>query len=339
MILVTGGTGLVGSHLLYYITQKHEHVRATYRSEKKIDTVKHVFSYYTENVDNQFSKIEWIQATLNDIPKLTNAFKDITHVYHCAAMVSFDPNDYYSLRKINIEGTANIVNLCISNDIKKLCYVSSVAAIGDSLVEKELTEDTPWNPEADHNLYAITKYGAELEVWRGAQEGLNAVIVNPGIIIGPGYWNSSSGRLIKKVYDGLKYYTNGISGYVDIDDVVKPMITLMESSITNERYILVSENLSFKSFAQNLAKALQVKPPTKEASKLLLGIAWRLDWLFYFFTRKQRKITKQNANSLTTDSYYSNTKIKRDLHYTFKPMTSSVSEVSQLFLKDFSPSR
>ena len=337
MILVTGGTGLVGSHLLYYLTQKHNCVRATYRSEKKIETVKHVFSYYSKDVESQFSKIEWIEATLNDIPKLTDAFKDITHVYHCAALVSFDPNDYYSLRKVNIEGTANIVNLCISNNIKKLCYVSSVAAIGDGSIKKELTEDTPWNPEADHSVYAITKYGAELEVWRGCQEGLNTVIVNPGIIIGPGYWNSSSGRLFKKVYSGIKYYTDSVSGYVDIDDVVKPMITLMESTIKNERYILVGENLSIKSFLENLASALKVKPPKKEASKLMLDIAWRLDWLSYFFTRKYRKITKQNVDSLTSHSYYSNKKIKTDLEYTFKAITASVLKVSQFFLKDLPP--
>ena len=338
MILVTGGTGLVGSHLLYYLTQQHDHVRATYRSEKKIDTVKHVFAYYTKDIDAQFSKIEWVKVTLNDIPKLTTAFISITHVYHCAALVSFDPNDYYTLRKINIEGTANIVNLCISNDIKKLCYVSSVATIGDSALKKMLTEETPWNPEADHSVYAITKYGAELEVWRGTQEGLDTIIVNPGIIIGPGYWSSSSGRLIKKVYNGLRYYTNGISGYVDIDDVIQPMINLMESSITNERYILVSENLSFKSFTQNLARALHVKPPEKEVSKLMLNIAWRLDWLSYFFTRKHRRLTKQNANAIISDNFYSNEKIKTDLDYTFKTITDSVVQVSQFFLKDY-PSR
>jgi len=317
MILVTGGTGLVGSHLLYYLTQQHDHVRATYRSDEKIKAAKHVFSYYTENLEAQFSKTEWIKATLNDIPKLTESFKGITHVYHCAALVSFDPNDYYILRKINIEGTANIVNLCISNGVKKT-----------------LTEETPWNPEADHSVYAITKYGAELEVWRGAQEGLETVMVNPGIIVGPGFWSSSSGLLFKTVHKGLSYFTKGVSGYIDIDDVVKPMIALMESSIKNERYILVAENLSFKSFALQLAKHLKVKPPRKEASKLLLNIAWRLDWLRYFFMRKTRKLTRQSVTSITNDSYYSNEKIISELEYRFKSIDASISQTCQFYLKD-----
>ena len=334
MILVTGGTGLVGSHLLYYLSKDHERIRATYRNESKIQKVKHVFSYYSDDSDALFSKIEWVEATLNDIPKLTQAFLNVTHVYHCAALVSFDPNDYQQLRKINIEGTANIINLCLANSIQKLCYVSSVAAVGDNTRNTHLTENTSWNPEIDHSVYAITKYGAELEVWRGSQEGLDVVIVNPGIIIGPGFWSSSSGRLIKRIYKGLRYYTNGVSGYVDIHDVVLPMIQLMNGHHSNERYILVSENLSFKTFAINVANQLQVTPPKKEASKLMLKLAWRLDWINYFFRRKYRKLTKQTVTTVTTDSYYSNEKIKDALDYSFCTIDASIEKTCRLFLND-----
>ena len=335
MILVTGGTGLVGSHLLFKLVKKGFKVRAIYRSKKKLDATKHVFSYYTTQVDELFSQIEWVEAHLNDIPALTIAFKDITRVYHCAALVSFDPNDYYRLRNVNIEGTANIVNLCLANSIEKLCYVSSIAAVGHGEPNDTIiNEETNWIPEENHNVYAITKYGAEIEVWRGVQEGLDAVIVNPGFIFGPGFWKTSSGSLFKKIHKGLSYYTTGVTGYVDIDDVVNSMLFLMESDIKNERYILVAENLSFKKFATKVAQEFGVRPPYKEVSKMQLQLAWRLDWLNHFLRRKRRKLPKQLANSIVKKHYYSNKKVIADLDLKFKLIDESISETCQFFLKD-----
>ncbi|NNK86978.1 MAG: NAD-dependent epimerase/dehydratase family protein, partial [Flavobacteriaceae bacterium] len=206
MILVTGGTGLVGSHILFNLCKKHSRIRAIYRSESKIDKVRHVFSYYTDDT-YLFDRIEWIACDLIDLPRLRSVFGGISEVYHCAALVSIDPADYQRLRKSNIEGTANIVNLCLEFKVTKLGYLSSVAALGGKDLDKPVTEESAWNPDGDHHVYAITKYGAELEVWRGIQEGLRAVIVNPGIIIGPGFWKSSSGALFTRVSRGMKYYT------------------------------------------------------------------------------------------------------------------------------------
>lgn len=334
MILVTGGTGLVGSHVLYYLCKANHRVRALYRNQKKLALVKNVFSYYSEDFEDLFNTIDWIHADLNDIPTLSEAFKDIETVYHCAALVSFDPNRYHELRKSNIEGTANIVNLCIANAVSKICFVSSIAAVGDDPNGLPATEETPWNSDADNNIYAITKYGAELEVWRGTQEGVDAIIVNPGIIIGPGFWRSSSGSLIKRIYKGLKYYTEGVSGYIDIHDVVQSMIQLMHSPIRNERYILVEDHLSFKDFAVKVAKTLKVRPPYKKASNFKLQIAWRLDWLNYFFKRKYRRLTKHNVRSITSNSYYDTAKIKSALNMNFKSMDQSITETCQYFLKD-----
>ena len=335
MILVTGGTGLVGSHLLFELVKKGHKVRATYRSKKKIDVAKHVFSYYTTQVDELFSKIEWVEAHLNDIPALTIAFKEVTKVYHCAALVSFDPNDYYALRRINIEGTANIVNLCLTHNIEKLCYVSSIAAIGQGeLNETIITENTNWISDDDHSVYAITKYGAEIEVWRGVNEGLDTVIVNPGFIFGPGFWNTSSGSVFKKIHKGLSHYTTGVTGYVDIFDVITAMTQLMESTIKNERYILISKNISFKEFALKAAQSLNVKPPEKEALNWHLQVAWRLDWLNYFMRRKRRKLTKQLASNLSKKFNYSNKKIIADLKLEFKPIDESISQTCQFFLSD-----
>jgi dihydroflavonol-4-reductase len=261
-------------------------------------------------------------------------------VYHCAALVSFEPNKYKTLRNVNISGTANIVNLCIHNKIKKLCYVSSIATIGHlNNPEKLIDEQTPWNPEADNNVYAITKYGAELEVWRGTQEGLDTVIVNPGIILGAGYWNGgSSGNLFKQIYNGMRYYANGITGYVDVWDVVNTMLLLMSSPIKNESFILVSENLSFKTFQTKTANALRVEPPNKEAKPWLLNMAWRIDWLTFKILGKRRSLSKQTAKSAVSVSKYDNSKLKSMMNFEFKPIDKSIQEICKLYLKDLAKS-
>ena len=190
MILVTGATGLVGSHLLLHLLQNGEEVRALYRNQENIQKTKALFQW--KNQSDLFEKINWFQGCITEIPSLEIAFQDIDYVYHCAAVISFNPNDEEILRKANIEGTANIVNFCLAKNIKKLCYVSSIAALGD-LQEHEniITEETEWNPEKPHSDYAITKYGAEMEVWRGQEEGLDSIVVNPGVILGPGFWQNA----------------------------------------------------------------------------------------------------------------------------------------------------
>ena len=336
MILVTGGTGLVGSHLLYDLITKGKKVRATYRRAHKLESTKHVFSYYSKNWEALYNTIEWIEADITDIPKLQDAFINITHVYHCAAFISFEPDKHRTLRQINIEGTANIVNLCVSHNIKKLCYVSSIAAIGQTNnPEKLITKQTSWNPEGDNSVYAITKYGAELEVWRGSQEGLDVIIVNPGIILGPGFWRSGgSGSLFKQIYKGPNFYTDGGSGYIDVLDVSDIMIQLMESDIKNERYVLVAENLLFKDFNQKTSYALGVSAKQKLVKPWQLNILWRLDWLKHQVLGKRRQLSKQLAKTITSVTKHDNSKIKTALDFEFTSINESIKKVSELFLKD-----
>jgi dihydroflavonol-4-reductase len=334
MILVTGGTGLVGAHLLAHLVKTEKHVKAIYRTPDKLEAVKNVFSFYFDNATPFFDKIEWFKADVTDVPSLEAVFPEVTHVYHVAALISFDPKDFDTLRKINIEGTANIVNLCIGYGVKKLCFVSSVAAVGkneDPTIP--ITEETDWNAEADNNVYAISKYGSEMEVWRGSQEGLDVVIVNPAIILGAGFWRSGSGSLFRKIKKGLKYYTKGILSYVDVKDVVSVMIQLMESDIKRERFILVAENWTLEKFTQVTAKALHVKPPQKAASSFLLGIAWRMDWWRQFFTGKGRKLTKQTAQSIQSQTFFDSSKIQNTLNFTFTPVEESIERVSKLYNK------
>ncbi|MDW5287286.1 NAD-dependent epimerase/dehydratase family protein [Formosa sp. PL04] len=334
MILVTGGTGLVGSHLLYRLASNNNKIRAIYRSEEKLDIVKKVFSYYTTEVDALFNRIEWIKADLLNIPDLTEAFKDITHVYHSAALVSFEPDKYPDLKRTNTHGTANIVNLCLAFNIKKLCYVSTIATLGKTLNDDPITEDTYWNPEGDNNVYAITKYGAEMEVWRGTQEGLDAVIVNPGVILGSGIWSHGSGNFFKRVYKNLKYYTNGVTGFVAVEDVINIMIALMASEVKNERYILVSENWSFKQFLQTIATHLGVSLPTKEVQSWQAELGWRLDWLRNKTTGKRRILSKQMAQTINSKSTYNANKITALLHYNWMPIEDSINAISKQFKSD-----
>lgn len=334
MILVTGGTGFLGAHLLYNLVNEKQNIRAIYRNEKKLAIVKHIFSYYSEDFETLFNAIEWVEADLNDVYTLTKAFKNITHVYHCAALVSFEPNTFDLLQKTNIEGTANIVNFCISGNIKKLCYVSSIAAIGEPSNTNTITEDTEWNPEADNSVYAITKYGAELEVWRGTQEGIDAVIVNPGVIIGPGIWNYGSGSIFKTVHRGLKYYTSGVVALVAVNDVVKSMTQLMQSEVKNERFIIVTQNVKYNVFLTAIAKALAVKAPKKEAKYWLLQLGWKLDWLVHKVTGKRRKLTRQLAASLIANTTYSNLKLNKVINIKYTPIDYAINNTAALFLKD-----
>ncbi|EDO27576.1 predicted protein, partial [Nematostella vectensis] len=262
MILVTGGTGLVGSHLLYELALKNLPIKAIYRTKESLATVKRVFSYFTTNVDELFNKIQWIQADITDVPSLDEAFKEVTLVYHAAALVSFNSKDYRAMRQVNIDGTANMVNFCIANKVKKMCFVSSIATIGNATNNTIVTEENEWNSEASNTCYAITKHGAEMEVWRASQEGVEVVIVNPGVILGAGFWDVNTGQLFSKIAKGFQFYTEGVTGFVGVSDVVKAMITLTEQPIKNERFILISENKSFKEIFTLIAKALSKKPPS-----------------------------------------------------------------------------
>ncbi len=317
MILVTGATGLVGSHLLVQLLQENEVVKALFRSEKQLEKVRNVFAF--KNKTALFDKIIWIKGDITDIPSLEIAFENITHVYHCAALISFDPNDEELLRKVNIEGTANIVNCCIDFKIKKLCYVSSIAALGDTKAnETIITETTEWNPEKLHGDYAITKFGAEMEVWRGFQEGLDVVIVNPGVIFGYGFPNQGSDIIIQNIKNGLSFYTKGSIGIVSVEDVVSCMFQLMKSTISGERFTLVSENIILKDLINYLAKLLKVKKPSIYASKTITSLGWRLDWLVAIISNRKRKLTKATAKASHSVDIYDSKKIIDCLGFTFQ---------------------
>lgn len=323
MILVTGGTGLVGAHLLIALTKTETIVKAIYRPTSDLKKVEKIFSYYYENYKEYYNRIQWISANLNDIPALEVAFEAVTHVYHCAALISFDPSDYDKLHTINCEGTANIVNISIANNIDKLCYVSSIAAIGNEVNKPEATEESEWNKN-DANVYAITKFNAEMEVWRGSQEGLSVFIVNSGVILGPGFWDAGSGEIFKTAAKEYSYYPPGGTGFVSVSDVVNIMVLGMNSSINKERYITIADNLSYKFILTKISSYLNTQPPKKELKSWHLEILWRLDWFQSLFSNKGRKLTKNAAKSLKEKTIYKNQKVKNAFNYQFEDIEDAL---------------
>ena len=327
MILVTGGTGLVGSHLLYFLLQENEKVRAIHRAKSDLNSVKKIFSLYTSEADSLYNKIEWVEASVNDIPALTEAFKNITRVYHCAAIISFDSSEYKLLKKVNIEGTANIVNLSLANDVKKLCYVSSVSTLGSNIIDSFISEETPWNSDEKNSVYAITKYGAEMEVWRGTQEGLYAVIVNPGVILGTSPNNDGSGVIVGLGAKGIPFYPSGSMGIVDIKDVVRAMIFLMNSAVKNEQYIVVGKNITFKELLSKLAVLFEKKPPTKKLSKGIMLFISGIDWLLNKLFNTKRKVVKANVLSMFTNTAYNTDKLRVQFDFKYTPTDETLKRI------------
>lgn len=333
MILVTGGTGLVGAHLLLRLLQSGKQVRAIHRTTSNLKQVEKVFGYYSKESQLLFNKINWVEADLMDIPALETAFKNVTHVYHCAALISFDPDDYELLRTVNIEGTKNIVNLCIAHQIEKLCYVSSIAAIGRTLNGQPATEKTDWTTHRA-NVYALTKMEAELEVWRGTQENVPAVIVNPGVIIGPGFWDTGTGLLFKNAFKARKFYPPGGTAFVAVQDVVSLMIQLMDSTVKNEKIITIAKNLSYKEILDRLTTAFNKPKPTIQLKSWQLEILWRLDYLAALLTKRGRRLSKNSVRSLRKVQLYNNNKSKELLDYSYTPLDDIIDFSCTKFLEE-----
>lgn len=329
MVLVTGGTGLVGAHLLLHLVENGDTVRAIYRNITSIQKTKALFLRYKK--ESLFEKIEWVRADITNIPSLEMAFENVKYVYHCAALISFDPKDEDLLRKINIEGTANIVNFCVAKTVKKLCYVSSIAALGDLKENKAIiTEEAEWNPEKQHSDYAISKYGAEMEIWRGQQEGLDTVIVNPGIIIGPGFLEQGSGMLFKKVANGLPFYTKGVTGFIAVPDVVRITIQLMKNEYSNERFTLIAENLIFRDLLNAIADSLNVKRPYIHVNPLLMNLSYKIDWFISNVFGQKRKLDRATAKASYAKNWYSNEKISSTLDTGFLDIHHYIKDISKL---------
>lgn len=325
MILITGGTGLVGAHLIMSFAGASQKIKATYRSEESLAKVKQLFA-----VCGSAPNVDWVKADVNDLTLLKEAFIDVKTVYHCAALVSFEKKDKEKLFKTNTEGTANIVNCCLDFGVDALCYVSSTAAIG---INKEGigNEEVEWEQEDKVSNYSVSKYFAELEVWRGIEEGLNAAIVNPAVIIGAGDWEKSSSNLFLKVWKGLRFYSLGVNGFVNIEDVVTVMRLLIDKKVYSQRFLLVGEHLTFKALFEHIADALNVKRPTIEVKKWMAETVWRIEAIKSFFFGTSPLVTRESAESALSIVHYQNDKVKKYLDFEFTSIKKGIEKTALVF--------
>ena len=328
MILVTGGTGFLGAHLLTHLLQAGEEVRCIYRSKP--------FKYLPQNI---VEKIEWVRGDVLDVVLLENALQGIDRVYHCAGKVSYDPADKQDLYKVNVEGTANVINCCINKKIKKIVNVSSVAAIGRSKPNTPIDETAAWEEHANDTAYAKSKYLAEMEVWRGEAEGLSTVIVNPSLIIGPSlFWAEGAPKLIKNIADGFSFYTTGITGFTDARDVARLMIILMDAPVSGERFIINTENWSYKKLFLTIRDQLGMNTRFKQAGILMSAIVWRVVWLKSLLTGSKRLITKETARKASQKVFFSNKKISDFLpSFHWIPLKKTIADTCKAYLNQQEP--
>lgn len=331
-ILVTGGTGFVGAHLIYHLAKKENEIFCLKRKTSPTELTQKIFSWYPDG-NKLLEKINWVEGDVTDKASLEIVFQDITHIYHTAGFVSFTPDDQDALMQVNASGTENVINTALENGVKKLCFVSSIAAIGRDGTQ-EVTEETPWNNNAGVSWYARSKYEAEREVWRGMAEGLDAVIVNPSIILGPGNWDAGSVKMFQTVYKGLKYYTSGTNGYVDVNDLAKVMILLMNSDIKGARFIINSENISYRDLFTKMAEELRVPPPNQYAGKFLSEVVWRVMKIKGLLTGKKPLITKETARTANSSYFYSNEKVKSATGFNFRPLSETIEYTANIYRKE-----
>lgn len=304
MVLVTGGAGLLGTELIKQLLLSGKAVRAIYHTTPLANQA-------VALKDTNLNNFQQFQCDILDVIGLEEAFKGITQVYHCAAIVTFNPKRKQQMFKVNIEGTANIVNAAVEEGVTKMIHVSSVAALGRIREDVLINETMNWSEETSNSAYGQSKYLSELEVWRGIGEGLNAVIVNPVVILGAGNWHEGSSKIFQTAYDEFPWYTEGTTGFVDAQDVARAMILLMESDISAERFIISAEDRSFFNVFTLIAKAFNKRPPFKKVTRGIAKIVWRLEAIKSFFNGKDPLITKETVKTAMAKVHFDNSKLKK----------------------------
>lgn len=325
MVLVTGGAGLLGMELITQLLAQGKAVRAIYNKTPLADLPAGQEGFRSGN-------LQQMQCNILDVVGLEEAMKGVEEVYHCAAIVTFNPRRRQEMFKVNIEGTANVVNAALDAGVKKMVYVSSVAALGRIREKEPINESMNWTEETSNSRYGQSKYLAEMEVWRGIGEGLEAVMVNPVFILGPGDWNSGSSAIFKNIYNEFPWYTDGSGGFVDVRDVAKAMILLMNSKITAERFILCAENRNYRDVFNLIAKAFWKKPPHKKVSPALAKMIWRWEALKNIFTGKDPLVTKETAATGMAKVHFDNSKLKKYLpEFSYRAIEDCITDTCTSF--------
>jgi len=315
MILVTGASGLVGSALIKQLVHQNKEVKALYRSA-------------IPSIEGTDGKVQWVHGDIFDVVALEEAMANVQQVYHCAGMVSFSPKVRDLLYKTNINGTANIVNACLNAGVKKLLHVSSVSALGRIRIDTVIDETMNWTKETSNSEYGRSKYFGEMEVWRGIGEGLDAVIVNPTIILGSGDWSKGSTGIFKSAYNEFPWYTEGVTGFVDVDDVVRAMMLLMNSNATSQRFILSAANVSYQELFKEIAHSFGKKPAYKKVTPFLAEVVWRVEAVKGAISGKAPLLTKETAKTAQAKVYFNNSKLLKYFpEFTYTPLKDSVQRI------------
>ena len=328
MILVTGSTGLLGSHVVVELLHKGYEVRALFRDESRKQIVYRLLDfYYPGQKEVLLQKLTWFRGDVLDLADVEDSLQGISKVVHCAALVSFHRRDFNALFRVNRRGTANMVNFALDAGVNQFVHLSSTAAVGsDSQFTDGLKRETNlWNPNDEVSGYSLSKFSAEKEVWRAYEEGLPVSIVNPSVMFGPGSWEESSLKIFRTLRKGLKYYTAGSNAFVDVRDVTRLILKLIETEKTGERYLVTGSNLTFKELFDQISSQLNVKAPYKLAGPFLTGLAWRLSGILCRIQGKRPTITKESARSSQNNSKFSNEKLFRDFpDFKFTPMEETI---------------
>ncbi|MFM8709631.1 MAG: NAD-dependent epimerase/dehydratase family protein [Sphingomonadales bacterium] len=316
-ILVTGASGFLGSYLLVALRQRGYHVRALVRHQKRP-------AWIDPDILNE---VEWVEGDILDIISLEEAMEGMDAVIHSAAMVSFAPQDSKPLYQVNTEGTNNVVNAALEKKIKRLVHISSVAALGRVAGGGWVDEKAKWKEGPLHTHYARSKFQAELHAWRGYSEGLDTVIINPSTILGFGNWEQSSCAIFKQLYDGFRWYTGGLNGFVDVQDVARATLLLLERAPGGQRYIVNGDTWTFQQLQFCIADGFGRKRPSMKASGFLLGLAWRIEAIRSWLTRKRPLLTRESARVAMSATRFDNRKLLNDFpDFAYTPLEQTIRE-------------
>jgi dihydroflavonol-4-reductase len=319
---LTGASGFVGAYLLKLLIQNGYKVRALHRANSNL--------ILTEPFHNQ---VEWIKGDLNNFDLLDDVLQGVDEIYHAAALVSFLPKDAAQMLITNSEGTANLVNAALNTQVKKFLHVSSIAALGRKKHQNHYTETAQWENNPLNTNYAISKFKAECEVWRGIQEGLNAVIVNPSMILGAGFWQQGTGQFFHLIAKKMYFYPQGATGFVDVRDVAQASFALMQSEVSAQRFILSPHNVAYKNLFGEIANALNTKPPTRVLPAWLGDLAWRFDYLKSKIFGKNPTLSRELVQTTSNSYTYSSDAIIKAIDYQFRPFSQTINDTAQAYLQ------
>ena len=326
MVLVTGGTGFLGSYIIKELVEKKYSIRAIRRSTSKLPF------YISPNI---FEKVQWVEGDILDTVSLEDAMDGVDMVIHSAAMISFYREHRDEMYRVNTMGTANVVNTALEKNISRFVHVSSVAALGRTKMNSDVSEEKQWQENKNNTHYAISKYKAEMEVWRGVGEGLNAVIINPSTVLGYGDWNTSSCRIFKTVYDGFPWYSTGVNGFVDIEDVAKVAVILLGNNLSEQRFIVNADNWSFQQLFNTIADGFGKRRPGRRAAPGLINFILKLEKMKSMFAGSKPLLTKESARVANSHTYFQNDKLLRALPgFSFTPLQESIAKACKKYIEN-----